>query len=115
MEITRVAKRQSNKKREHFNRPMDNLKHISIHIIGISEGQKREMVKCIWWNYDWKLSKPEEGNNQGQKVHRICNNKVNQNKPTLTYSIIKMAEVRYKESIRKASRDNTESYKRELL
>jgi len=47
MEITRVAKRKSNKKREHFNRPMDNLKHISIHIIGISEGQKREMVKCI--------------------------------------------------------------------
>ena len=115
MEITRVAKRKSNKKREHFNRPMDNIKHISIHIIGISEGQKREkMVKYVWWNYDWKLSKPEEGNNQGQKVHRVCN-KVNQNKPTLTYSIIKMAEVRRKESIRKATRDNTESYKRELL
>ena len=62
MEITRVAKRKSNKKREHFNRPMDNLKHISIHIIGISEGQKREMVKCIWWNYDWKLPKPGGGN-----------------------------------------------------
>ena len=114
MEITRVAKRKSNKKREHFNRPMDNLKHISIHILGISEGQKREMVKCIWWNYDWKLSKPEEGNNQVQKPHRVCN-KVNQNKPPLTYSIIKMAEVRSKESIQKATRDNTESYKRELL
>ena len=48
MEITRVAKRKSNKKREHFNRPMDNIKHISIHIIGISEGQKREkMVKYV--------------------------------------------------------------------
>ena len=49
-----------------------------------------------------------------QKSHRVPN-KMNQNKPTLTYSIVKMAEVRHKESIQKATRDNTESYKRELL
>ena len=49
-----------------------------------------------------------------QKSHGVPN-KMNQNKPTLTYSIVKMAEVRHKESIQKATRDNTESYKRELL
>ena len=41
-------------------------------------------------------------------------NKMNQNKPILRCSIIKMANVRNKERILKAARDNTELHKREL-
>ena len=47
-----------------------------------------------------------------QKSHRVPN-KINQNKPTLRYSIIKMAGVRNKETIQKAARKITESHKRE--
>jgi len=45
-----------------------------------------------------------------QKSHRVPN-KINQNKPTLRYSIIKMAGVRNKEKILKATREITESHK----
>ena len=42
----------------------DNIKHINLCVIGNSEGEEREKVvkKYIWWNYVWKLPKPEEGN-----------------------------------------------------
>ena len=49
-----------------------------------------------------------------QKSHRVPN-KINQHKPTLRYSIIKMAGVRNKEKILKAARKITESHKRETL
>ena len=74
---------------------MDNIKLISILIIGVSKEQKREkMVNCIWWNYGWKLPKPEDSTEitQGTKQE-------NQNKPTLRHSKIKMAGVRNKEKI----------------
>ena len=48
-----------------------------------------------------------------QKSHRVPNN-INHNKPTLRYSIIKMAGVRNKENILKAAREITESHKREI-
>ena len=47
---------------------MDNI--ISIHIIGVSKEQKREkIVNCIWWNYGWKLTKPDDSTeiSQGTK------------------------------------------------
>ena len=47
-----------------------------------------------------------------QKSHWVPN-KINQNKPTLRYSIIKMAGGRNKEKILKAAREITESHKRE--
>ena len=42
----------------------DNIKHINLCVIGNLEGEEIQKVvkKCIWWNYVWKLPKPEEGN-----------------------------------------------------
>lgn len=88
-------------------RPLwDNSKGANIHI----QGSEKKGWKCIWWDYDWKLPEPKEGNSQVQEAKRPLN-KMNPKTPTPRHTKIKVAKA--KERMPKAAREK-QSHTREV-
>ena len=85
----------------------DNIKTTNIHITRDSEGEeKEEGWKFIWWNYGWKLLKPEEGNRYPGTGSTEGPKEDETNRPTPRHIIIKMAKVKDKENSKGSKRQS---------
>ena len=55
----------------------------------------KKCQKCIWWNYNWKISKPEEGN-RCPSIGGAVGPKQEETKQTYQDITIKMEKVKEK-------------------
>lgn len=92
----------------------DNIKCTNISIIGIPEKERENYI----FDEIMAVNFPNLKKKTDIKVHytQMGSNKVNPNRPTSRYTIMKIAKVKYKERMLKAvKKEEKKSYTRKLL